>query len=141
MRIVFDTDVMVAGIRSPEGASQRLLRLALTEQCRLLISVPLVVEYEAVMTRAEHLTASRLSVKDVESLLDAVVSVAEPVRLAFLWRPQLKDPADDMVLETAVNGGADILATFNQKDFGRNAMKFGIRIARPGDVLAALEKQ
>ncbi len=87
VRLVHDTNVMVAAIRSDTGAARWLLRAGLQGRCILLISVPLMVEYQAVMTRPEHLTASRLSAEDVGALLDAVVSVAEPVRLAFLWRP------------------------------------------------------
>jgi putative PIN family toxin of toxin-antitoxin system len=139
MRIVLDTDVMVAAIRSREGASQQVLRTALVGRCTLLVSVPLIIEYEAVMTRPEHLSASHLSTKDIEDLLDAVAFVADPIRLAFLWRPQLRDPEDDIVLETAANGRADLLATFNKRDFGNRAAGFGIRVVSPADVLAMLE--
>jgi putative PIN family toxin of toxin-antitoxin system len=135
MRLVLDTDVMVAAIRSRQGASQQVLRAALAGRCTLLVSVPLTIEYEAVMTRPQHLSASHLSTRDVEDLLDTVASIADPVRLAFLWRPQLRDPEDDMVLETAVNGRADLLATFDKRDFGNRAAKFGIRVVSPADAL------
>jgi len=75
------------------------------------------IEYEAVMTRTEQLAASGVSAADVGQLLDALVTVAEPVQIAFLWRPQLTDPNDEMVLETAVNGHADRLVTFNRRHF------------------------
>jgi predicted nucleic acid-binding protein len=88
VRFVLDTDVMVAAIRSDTGASRRLLIAGLQRLCTLVLSVPLAIEYEAVMTRAEHLAASGLTKADVGALLDTVVSVAEPVRLAFLWRPR-----------------------------------------------------
>jgi len=140
MRVVFDTDVMVAAMRSNAGASNRLVRVALEGRCTPLVSVPLVIEYEAVMSRPEHLAASGLSIADVGALIDAVVSIAKPVRLAFLWRPQLRDPADDMVLETAVNGGARMLITFNRRDFGTQGAKFGIRVCAPGEALFAMEK-
>jgi predicted nucleic acid-binding protein len=97
------------------GASRHLLVAGLRLRLTLLVSVPLLIEYEAVMTRPQHLVASRLSVRDVSVLLDAVATVAEPVRLAYLWRPQLRDPDDDMVLEAAINGQADRLVTFNQR--------------------------
>lgn len=133
---MLDTDVMVAAIRSDSGASRRLLIAGLRRRFTLLISVPLLIEYEAVMTRAEHLAASRLSAADIELLLDMVAAVGEPVHLAFLWRPILRDPTDDMVLETAVNGQADLLATFNRRDFARAAGRFQVAIATPGDALA-----
>lgn len=141
MRLVLDTDVMVAAIRSDAGASRRLLVAALQRTCTLLLSVPLIFEYEAVMTRPEHLEAARLSAADVGVLLDAVAQVAEPVRLAFLWRPTLKDPNDDMVLEVAVNGQADRLVTFNQRDFGTIGARFGIVVCGPGDTVKALERR
>jgi predicted nucleic acid-binding protein len=63
-----------------------------------------------------------------------VATVAEPVVLRFLWRPRLKDPADEMVLETAVNGQADRLTTFNVRHLGEAARQFGIRAAPPGEI-------
>jgi predicted nucleic acid-binding protein len=128
---------MVAAIRSEAGASRRLLVAALRRRFTLLVSVPLLVEYQAVMTRTEHLTASGLTSDDVGVLLDAVASVGEPVRLAFLWRPTLRDPDDDMVLEAAVNGQADAIVTFNRRDFGLAAERFGIEVLSPG---AAIER-
>src|SRR5438270_629444 len=108
LRLVLDTAAMVAAIRSDRGASRRLLRAALEGQgLRLLVSVPLLIEYEAVMTRPEHLRAARLTTGDIGVLLDAVAAIAERVELAFLWRPVLPDADDDMVLETAINGRAD----------------------------------
>ena len=105
----------------------------------MLVSVPLVIEYEAVMTRAEHRATARLSSADVAVLLDAVVAVAEPVRLAYLWRPQVQDPNDDMVLETAVNGRADRLVTFNQRHFVSAGGRFGLVICAPRELVRTLE--
>jgi len=141
MRFVLDTDVLVAAIRSDAGASQRLLRAALRQQFTLLLSVPLIIEYEAVMTRTEQLGASGLAAADVGELLDALVKVAEPVRLAFLWRPQLADPNDEMVLETAVNGQADRLVTFNRRHYAELGSRFGLAVVSPGDAVSALEDQ
>src|SRR2546425_11318590 len=87
MRLVVDTAVMVSAIRSDTGASRHLLVAGLGRRFTMLVSVPLLIEYQAVMTRPEHLAASGLSVADVEAVLDAVAAVLEPVRLAFLWRP------------------------------------------------------
>lgn len=137
---MLDTTVMVAAIRSDVGASRQLVRQALSEQsARLLISVPLVIEYEAVMTRPEHLAASGLSAEEVLALIDGVIAVSEPVKLAFLWRPALPDADDDMVLETAVNGAADAIVTFNRNDFLAGVRAFGVPILTPHEVLANLE--
>ena len=90
--------------------ARQLLVGALDRTFEVLASVPLVLEYEAVLTRPEHLEASGLTAPQVNEVLDALVKVSIPVPLRFLWRPRLKDPADEMVLETAVNGAADLLA-------------------------------
>ncbi len=143
MRLVLDTDAMVAAIRSDAGASRRLLQSVLEQRrdLTMVVSVPLLIEYEAVMTRPEHLKAARLSAADVGALLDAVAAVAEPVRLAYLWRPMLSGVNDDMVLEAAVNGGAQGVVTFNRRDFEPSVKQFGILALSPGEVLRLLEKR
>jgi predicted nucleic acid-binding protein len=134
---------MIAAIRSNAGASRRLLRTVLERQrgITLLVSVPLLIEYESVMTRTEHLKAARLTVADIGVLLDAIAAVAEPVRLAFLWRPVLADADDDMVLEAAVNGRADAIITFNRRDFSAAAEQFGIPVLLPGEAVRRWEKR
>jgi len=139
MRLVFDTAVMVAALRSDQGASRRLLVAALERRLTLLVSTPLLIEYEAVMTRAEHLNASGLARNEVGQILDAVAAVATPVRLAFTWRPTLRDPDDDMVLETAVNGHANAIVTFNRRDFWPRIEEFGVAVWSPGEALKRLE--
>jgi predicted nucleic acid-binding protein len=143
MRLVLDTAAMVAAIRSDAGASRWLLHAALERRrhLTLLVSVPLLIEYEAVITRQEHLSTSGLSTGDVGVLLDAIAAVAEPVRLAYLWRPTLPDVDDDMVLEAAVNGRADAIGTFNLRDFGLLAEQFGIAVLAPGEAVRRLEKK
>lgn len=132
MRLVLDTDVVVAALRSDGGASRRLLLAALDREFVMLISVPLMLEYEAVLKRPEHLSAAGLAADQVDIVLDALAAVVEPVRLAFHWRPTLKDLSDEMVLETAVNGRGDRLLKFNVKHFGEAAARFGIHVSRPG---------
>ncbi len=107
----------------------------------MLVSVPLMLECEAVLTRPEHLDASGLCGEDSGVLLDAVARVAEPIRLAFLWRPALPDPDDDMVLETAVNGRARFLVTLNARHFRTAAEKFAVRVVSPGDAVRWLREQ
>jgi putative PIN family toxin of toxin-antitoxin system len=138
MRRVFvlDTSVIVAAFRSPLGASRQILLAALNQKFQLLLSVPLLLEYEAVLTRPEHLAASKIKASEIEMVLNDLISVAKPVRLAFRWRPKLADPADDMVLETAANGGAKAIVTFNLRHFAGVATTFGIRVMSPA---AALE--
>ena len=134
MRLVLDTDVVVAALRSDQGASRQLLLAALDKRVVLLASVPLMLEYEAVLTRPEQLAQTGLTVEETNAVLDALAALIEPVALRFLWRPQLKDPSDEMVLETAVNGLVDRLATFNVRHLSEAAMRFGIRAALPGEI-------
>jgi predicted nucleic acid-binding protein len=140
MRLVFDTAAMVAAILE---RPRRLLQSALERRhgLALLVSVLLLVEYEAVLTRAEHLTVAGLSAADVAELLDVVAAVAEPVRLAYLWRPALPDMDDDMVLEAAVNGRAEGIVTLNLRDFGTVAERFGIQVLLPGDAVRQWERR
>jgi predicted nucleic acid-binding protein len=97
----------------------------------LLASVPLMLEYEAVLGRPDQLSATGLSLEETQALLDAFASIVEPVTFRFPWRPQLTDPADEMVLETAVNGGADRRVTFNSRHLREAAGRFGIRASLP----------
>jgi putative PIN family toxin of toxin-antitoxin system len=132
---VLDTDVVVAAFRSSRGASRQLVLGALDRHFELLLSVPLLLEYEAVLTRPDHLAACRLSAGDVERVLDDLASVARPVRLAFRWRPLLRDANDDMVLETAVNGDADAIVTFNHRDFAAARREFDCAVILPRNAL------
>jgi putative PIN family toxin of toxin-antitoxin system len=135
VRIVADTDVIVAAMRSPGGASAAILRAVREGRVTLLISVPLAMEYEAVCSEAEHQLAAGLNEREVDIFLDAVLAMAEPVKVHFLWRPQLRDPGDEMVLETAVNGQADALVTFNVRDFGDVPERFGIEVMIPREAI------
>ena len=139
MRVVVDTDVIVAAMRSPSGASAAILRTARQGRITLLVSVPLALEYEAICSEAEHRLAAGLSEREVEIFLDAVVAMAEPVKTHFLWRPQLRDPGDEMVLETAVNR-ADALVTFNVRDFGTVPARFGIEVMIPRDAIGRMRR-
>ena len=138
--MVLDTGVLVAALRSDRGASRQLLRGALDRSFDILASVPLIAEYEAVLTRSEHLEASGLTAREVNEILDALVKLAVPVHLHFLWRPRLKDPGDEMVLATAVNGAADRLITFNMRHLAVAAHELGIRAALPRDLWREIRK-
>ena len=140
-RTVLDTDVLVAAVRSDRGASRVLLTAALERRYPVLASVPLMLQYESVLTRSEHLAAARISAADVEVLLDAIALVSEPIRISYLWRPVLSDPGDDLVLEAAVNGRADVVVTFNRRHFEPAAAPFGVEILAPTDARRRLENR
>lgn len=140
-RAVLDTDVLVAAVRSDRGASRVLLTAALERRYHVMASVPLMLEYEAVLTRSEHLAAARISTAEVGILLDAIAIVAEPIRISYLWRPMLPDPGDDLVLETAVNGRAEVVVTFNRRDFEPASARFGFEVVTPAEALRRLENR
>lgn len=130
----------MSAMRSPSGASAAILRAARQDSVTLLVSVPLAMEYEATCSEPEHRLAAGLSEREVEIFLDAVLAMAEPVKAHFLWRPQLRDPGDEMVLETAVNGQADALVTFNVRDFGSVPQRFGIEVMIPREAIRRVRR-
>jgi putative PIN family toxin of toxin-antitoxin system len=138
MRLVLDTDVLVAAFRSERGASRGLLIAALDERFVLLASTALWLEYEAVLTRPFQLTAMRLSAAEVRDVLAALAVVAEPVPIHFLWRPVLADAEDEHVLDLAMNGRADLLVTFNEVDFLEASRTFQIEVVAPAVALRRL---
>lgn len=139
-RLVLDTDVIVAAMRSPTGASAAILKAARNGSVTLLLSVPLVLEYEAVCQRAEHRKATGFTEQETQEILNTIVALAETVSTFYMWRPQLRDPNDEMVLETAINGQANAVVTFNRRDYGNAAESFGIAILLPAEALRRINQ-
>lgn len=124
--LVLDTNVLIAALRSRTGASFRLLDLLGTrEDLELHMSVPLVLEYEQVAKRQAK--ALGLSHEDIDDVLDYLCSIAVRHEIFFLWRPVLKDPRDDMVLELAVSASCRTIVTYNKRDF-EGSERFGIEV-------------
>ena len=132
-KIVIDTNVIVAGLRSRDGASFKLLSLIDSGLFSVGITVPLMFEYEDVVKR-EHLGIAFQSAEDV---LDYICFVASHHAVHFMWRPYLRDPKDDLVLEAAVAAEATHIVTFNTKDF-EGIGRFGIQALWPADFLMQL---
>lgn len=130
--VVLDTNVLVAGLRSRRGASFEALSLVNSERFGINLSVPLVLEYEDVLLRPE--TGIPLSREAIADVLDYHCTVARHHRIFFLWRPYLRDPRDDLVLELAVKAGCRFIITFNQRDFV-GSERFGIEALPPGEFL------
>jgi len=130
--IVIDTNVLVAALRSNRGASHKLLLLIDSGLFDICVSVPLVLEYEAVVKRQIKDTA--LTEDDMEAILDYICAVAQSKKIHYLWRPNLPDPDDDMVLELAVAAGCTYIVTFNIQDFVE-AEGFGVKIVTPKEFL------
>lgn len=131
-RIVLDTNVVVAALRSRRGASNKLLSLVGSGRFDAVISVPLVLEYEDVLLRQlEHLPYTADEIKEI---IDYLCAACEPQAIYYLWRPILRDPKDDMVLEVAVAAGCDTIVTFNVRDF-QGAERFGLLVQTPAEFL------
>lgn len=131
-RIVIDTNVLAAALRSKRGASYRLLNLINSEKFSIHISVPLVLEYEDAAKKL--LEDIPLTEQDVDDILDYLCAVAQRHKIFYLWRPFLKDAKDDMVLELAVTADCDFIVTYNERDF-QGAERFGLRVVTPKEFL------
>lgn len=140
MRIVIDTDVMLSGLQSPTGASRLILAAALERKITVLESVATMIEHEAVLKRPEHLARASLDAGDIDTFLDIWAAIAEPVTIHYSWRPSVTDPDDDKFADLAVNGAADVLLTFNLRDYRPSdpSTRLAFLLCRPGDFLRRL---
>ena len=130
--VVIDTNVLVSALRSKQGASYKLLT-ALTDNLYVPnVSVPLFIEYESVLKRDG--IVSGLTHNDIDDVLDYFLSCSSLRQIYFLWRPYLKDPKDDLVLEVAVESSSRFIVTYNQKDF-KGSEKFGVKTVTPLEYL------
>lgn len=134
-RLVIDTNVVTPAFRSRSGASFALMELIRRKRVQMLATPPLFLEYEAVLKRPEQLAASGLTLTEVDTAVDALAGLIEPVETYLSWRPQLNDPDDEMVLEATINGRADALVTYNAAHFQAAARRFGVRLASPVEIL------
>lgn len=139
-RVVVDASVIVAGLRSQLGASNRILVLLAERRLVALVTTALFLEYEDVLNQAEQRLATGMTKEGVAGFLAALASAAEPVDVHFMWRPQLADPADELVLEAAVNGRASGIVTHNVRDFLPAASDFQIDVATPSVMLQRMRK-
>jgi putative PIN family toxin of toxin-antitoxin system len=137
-RVVLDTNVIVSALRSRRGASYALLLALADAQFEIALSVPVVIEYEAVAKRS--VMRKFVSAEVVDDVLDYLCTVAIHQQVFFLWRPYLSDPKDDAILELAVASGASSIITHNQKHF-QDIHRFGVTPLRPSEFLQVLRPQ
>lgn len=139
MRVVIDTNVVVAAIRSPRGASASVLRAVRHQRLSMILGLALWSEYEAKLLGSTHARLAGLNDDDVRAVLTVLAALAHPVEPNFRWRPQVFDADDEMVLETAINGNADAIVTFNIRDFGDAPQRFGIALLTPSELLERMK--
>ena len=135
---MLDSSVLVAGFRSRRGASFRLLELLRVGRFEITVSVPLALEYEAVLVR--HAKALGLRRDEAEGLVDYLCQVAHRQEIHFLWRPTLTDPRDEFILELAVAAGCEAIVTHNVRDF-MGVSRFRARVLTPAEFLTQLEER
>jgi len=135
-RVILDTNVLFAGLYSSLGASYQILRAIEEDKIKPVISTTLIFEYEDVLKRKK--LDLRLTSQQIEIILDNLCDLSEHQKIYFLWRPYLRDPKDDHVLEVAVASKTQIIVTHNIKDF-KGVEKFGIKAIPPGKLLEVIK--
>jgi len=134
-KIVIDTNIIVSALKSRNGFSFDLLSLIDDERFKVFISVPLILEYEDAVKRNK--SKIKLTRSDIDAILDYICLVGEKRKIFYLWRPYLKDPKDDMVLELAVESECDYIISFNKKDF-LGIDKFNLQVLTPKEFLTVI---
>lgn len=138
-RIVVDTNVFISAILSPAGENRDVLRACLLGKARPLMGAALFSEYEDLLGRAELMGKSPLSPKQRQTLFDAFLSMAEWVKVYYLWRPNLSDEADNHLIELAIAGSAEVIVTNNLADLQRGELRFpGLKIEHPRNFLKSI---
>jgi len=136
IRIILDTNVLYAGLYSSEGASYQILRAIERGQIQIILSTTLLFEYEDILNRKKPELG--LSEKQIEAVLDNLCRLSEHQKIYYLWRPFLKDPNDDHILELAVASQTEIIVTHNIKDFN-GIDNSGIRAIPPKQLLKEIK--
>ena len=139
-RIVLDTSVLVAALRTRWGAGNAVLRLVAEKRLVLVATPPLFLEYEDVLKRPEQRLVHGLAPQEIDEFLAELAALIEPAEVHFQWRPQSRDPNDEMVLEAAINGRADALVTYNVRDFAAAGERFGVPVLSPSELLKKVKR-
>lgn len=138
--VLLDTNVLVAGLTSSRGASFVLLQTIAAGKLQVAASPALWLEYESVLKRDAIRALHGFSIQQIDQILSALAVWVHPVSLHYIWRPQLRDPGDEMVLEAAVNGQVSALVTHNVRNFSVAAPKFSLAVLTPAQLILTMEK-
>lgn len=131
-KIVIDTNILVSALKSRNGFAYNLLSIIDDERFNVSVSVPLILEYEEAIKRNK--SKINLTKSEIEEVIDYICLISEKHEIYYLWRPFLKDPHDDMVLELAVESESDFIISYNKKDF-TGIEKFNIKVITPKEFL------
>jgi putative PIN family toxin of toxin-antitoxin system len=132
---IIDTNVLLSGLKSRKGQSYKLLQKLLNNEFEIAISVPIILEYEAILKK--KLDKTIYSEEDIESVINYLCKIGKQVKIFYLWRPFLKDPFDDHIIEAALTANCKYIITYNKKDF-MEVEQFGIRVLTPYDFMQRL---
>ena len=134
--LVIDTNVFVTALRSADGASRAVIRRCLQGQCAPYMSLALFAEYRDVMGREHLFVKSPLTADERQELFHAFIAVCKLTEIYYLWHPNLRDEADNHVVELAVAAGVGVIVTYNRADFVGAELHFPeLRILTPADLL------
>lgn len=135
-KIVVDTSVFISALIGSKGPSREVIRRCLKGEYQPLMRNALFSEYESVIEREEILAKCPLTREEISVLLASLMSVSQWIFIYYLWRPNLKDEADNHLIELAVAGNAQIIATNNVKDFQNSELLFpNLSILKPEEIL------
>jgi putative PIN family toxin of toxin-antitoxin system len=132
IKAVIDTNVIFSGLQSQKGSSHRLLRLLPEKRFESVISVPLLLEYESVLSK--HSKQLKLTQSEIQDFLDYICSIATHTKIYYLWRPRLIDPFDDHILELAIASSSKYIITFNISDF-KGSEDLGVKVITPDEFI------
>lgn len=138
MNIVIDTNVIISGLQSDMGYSHKLLEILPNREFDICVSVPLILEYEAQLKK--HLPPEVFTDEDIADFIDYICKIGSKTPIYYLWRPYLKDPFDDHVLELAIASQSQYIVTFNKKDF-TGTERYGIKVVKSGEFFDILEER
>lgn len=136
MRLTLNTNIIASAFRSRHGASNKLIDLLRHRRFVAPTSEALYLEYEAVVSRPEQRAVHGFTDEQLSALLNDLADRVTLVRIHYSWRPQLRDPDDELVLEAAINGRSDAIITHNVRDFLPEALRFGIAVITPGRIIS-----
>ena len=136
IKIVVDTSVFVSALIGSLGPSRELIRRCLKREYQPLMGNALFSEYESVINREEVIAKCPLTKAEIYTLVASLMSVSQWISIYYLWRPNLKDEADNHLIELAVAGNAQIIATNNIRDFQNSQLLFpNLSILKPEEIV------
>lgn len=135
IKVVIDTNIFISAILSQNGFAVEVIKKALQKEIKPQIGAKLFLEYEDVLSREDIKQKSKLSIVEIEDLLNALISVSKYSDIFYLWRPNLQDEKDNHIVELAVATNAEFIITNNIKDFDNKELNFNFKVLNAKDFI------